>query len=93
MPLPSLYVSGNGARAWSVVRAGAYGAGIGAVAALFKAFAPLRGTGLAGERSTANFMEIVGVALAFALLCAGAAALRNFIARRLIWPEMRRPSR
>jgi hypothetical protein len=34
-------------------------------------------------------LEIAGIALAFALLCAGAAALRNFIARRLIWPEMR----
>jgi hypothetical protein len=34
-------------------------------------------------------LEIAGVALAFALLCAAAAALRNFIARRLIWPEMR----
>jgi hypothetical protein len=28
------------------------------------------------------------VALCFALLCAGATALRNFIARRLIWPEL-----
>jgi hypothetical protein len=34
-------------------------------------------------------LEIAGAALAFALLCAGAAALRNFIARRLIWWEMR----
>jgi hypothetical protein len=33
--------------------------------------------------------ELVGAALAFALLCAVAAALRNFIARRLIGPEIR----
>jgi hypothetical protein len=31
--------------------------------------------------------ELVGAALAFALLCGLAAALRNFIARRLIWRE------
>jgi hypothetical protein len=32
--------------------------------------------------------EIAGAVLGFALLCAGATALRNFIARRLIWPEL-----
>jgi hypothetical protein len=35
----------------------------------------------------APIWEIAGSALAFALLCAGAAALRNFLARRLIWPQ------
>jgi len=29
----------------------------------------------------------LGAALVFALLCAGAAALRNVVARRLIWHE------
>jgi len=84
MPLPSLHVSGGGARAWSVARAAAYGAGIGALAALVKTF------GLMREPASAAvyFVQIVGAALAFALLCAGAAALRNFIARRLIWPDM-----
>ena len=37
--LPSLYASGDGARAWSLARAAAYGAGIGALAALVKIFA------------------------------------------------------
>jgi hypothetical protein len=34
-------------------------------------------------------MELIGAALAFALLCGIASALRNFIARRLIAPEIR----
>ncbi len=93
MPLPSLFTSGDSARAWSMTRAAAYGAGIGALAALFKAFGPLRQTAALANSPTenlaANFLEIAGAALAFALLCAGAAALRNFIARRLIWWEMR----
>jgi hypothetical protein len=93
MPLPSLYIAGNGARAWSIARAAAYGAGIGALAALLKAIGPLREAGLGTENLTeklaSNFAEIAGVAIAFALLCVGAAALRNFIARRLIWPEVR----
>jgi hypothetical protein len=32
--------------------------------------------------------EIAGAVLGFALLCAAATALRNFIARRLIWPDL-----
>jgi hypothetical protein len=32
--------------------------------------------------------EVTGAALAFALLCGVASALRNFIARRLISPEI-----
>ena len=85
MPLPSFHVSGESQRAWNVARAGTCGAGIGALAALFKTFAPLRGAGLTGESSAANLVEIAGAALAFALLCGGAAVLRNFVARRLIW--------
>jgi hypothetical protein len=83
MPLPSFYVSGDRARAWSVGRAGAYGAGIGALAALFKTFGPGHAVVVA-----APALEVAGAAAFFALLCAGAAALRNFILRRLIRPEL-----
>ncbi len=93
MPLPSLFTSGDSARAWSMTRAAAYGAGIGALAALFKAFGPLRQTAALANSPTenlaANFLEIAGAALAFALLCAGAAAIRNFIGRRRIRGEIR----
>jgi hypothetical protein len=80
--LPSFYASADGARPWSLTWAAAYGAGIGVLAALVKVFA-LHLRGAAG----APLWEIAGAALAFALLCAGAAALRNFLARRLIWPQ------
>jgi hypothetical protein len=56
---------------------------LGIIAGLFKTF------GLTHQAVATGVPEIVGVALGFALLCAGAAALRNFIARRLIWPELR----
>ncbi len=79
MPFPSFFVSGDGTRAWSVRRAAAYGAGIGTLAAFFKTFGPLREAGSV----PADFLEIIAAALVFALLCA-AAALHNFIARRLI---------
>jgi hypothetical protein len=71
-------------RTWNTGRATLYGAVIGAVAAAFKLLAPW------GEPHTLAVivMELVGAALAFALLCGLAAALRNFIARRLIWPEI-----
>jgi len=83
MPLPSLYVSGDKLREWNIARTAAYGAVLGIVAGLFKTF------GLTHQAIATSVPEIVGVALGFALLCAGAAALRNFIARRLIWPELR----
>jgi hypothetical protein len=86
MPLPSLYISGEGARAWSIVRAAGYGAGIGALASVFKTMGPLHST---AADPLATTLEITGVTLAFAALCAGAAALRNLVARRLIWPEGR----
>ena len=82
--LPSLYASGEGARTWSLVRAAAYGAGIGALAALAKVFGLRQ-----GGADAAQFWELAEAALAFALLCAGAAALRNFLARRLVWPQSR----
>ncbi len=88
MPLPSLYVPGDKPQAWSIMRAAAYGATLGTLAALFKIFGPLRETIVVSGRSglLANIPTIVVAAAGFALLCAGATALRNFIARRLIWP-------
>ena len=80
MSFPSFVLSGDGTRAWSVRRAAAYGAGIGALAAFLKTFGPLREAGSA----PAHLLEIAAAALGFALLCAAAAALHNFIARRLI---------
>jgi hypothetical protein len=51
------------------------------VAAAFKLLAPW-----SGPHSLVTIAEeLVGAALAFGLLCGLAAALRNFIARRLIW--------
>jgi hypothetical protein len=82
MPLPSLYVSGDKPREWNVARAAAYGGLLGAGAGSFKTL------GLSHQAIATSVPEIVGVALGFALLCAGATALRNFIARRLIWPEL-----
>jgi hypothetical protein len=84
MPLPSLFVSADGARAWRASRAALYGAGIGAAAAFLKTLGPLREPHLAFM----TLAEIAGAAVGFALLCAGAAALRNAIARRLIWPDL-----
>ncbi len=69
---------------WNTARAMLYGAVIGAVAAAFKLFAPWSGP----HSLSVIAKELVGAALAFALLCGLAAALRNFIARRLIWPEI-----
>jgi len=43
--------------------------------------------GLLGR--SAALAEIAAVAACFALLCAVAALLRNFVARRLIWDESR----
>lgn len=71
-------------RTWHSGRATAYGAAIGVAAAAVKLFAPW------SEPQSAAAMtgEFVGAALAFALLCGVAAALRNFIVRRLR-PEIR----
>jgi hypothetical protein len=61
-----------------------YGGVIGAGAAAFKLFAPWS----VPHTLAVIVEELVGAALAFALLCGLAAALRNFIARRLVWPEI-----
>jgi hypothetical protein len=53
-----------------------------AFAALVKIFALRQ-----GGAAAAQLWEVAEAAVAFALLCAGAAALRNFLARRLIWPQ------
>jgi len=55
---------------------------VGALAAAFKSFGPMH----QAAASAASAWEIAAAALAFALLCGGAAAVRNLIARRLIWP-------
>lgn len=87
MLLPSLHRSETPERAWKVSHAALYGAVVGALAALFKTFGPLR-AGTAGAL-TNRLAEIAVAALFFALLCVAAAMLRNFLARRLIWNEDR----
>ncbi len=91
MPLPSLWNSAEQSRPWSPARAAGCGAMIGVVAGVFKLHGPFhRVSAITAEPGLiANMSEIAGAAIAFALLCAGAAALRNFIARRLIDSEMR----
>jgi hypothetical protein len=80
MPLPSLYPGNERARQWRLTRAAAYGAGIGVAAALLKMLGP------AGDRtwSSARFLEVAEAALAFALLCAAAALVRNMLVRRFV---------
>lgn len=91
MPLPSLYVSGAKARTWSILRAAAYGAVLGALAGIFKTLSPLREagplSGQPGEKFLAGIPEIAGAALGFALLCAFTTAVRNAIARRFVWRD------
>src|SRR5581483_9080543 len=88
MPLPSLYHSDESFRPWRVAHAAACGAGLGALAALFKMLAPLGASGGLSGRPV-GFLGIAAVALCFAMLCAAAAMLRNFVARRLVWGESR----
>jgi hypothetical protein len=80
--LPSLYVSPDKAREWSVVRAAGYGAALGLLAGLFRNFGPLH------QPIAAGALEIVGATIGFATLCAAAAVLRNVVARRLVWPNL-----
>ena len=79
--LPSFYKSSETDRAWNIAHAACYGAVIGVLAALLKTLGPLRAG--AAFNLFGNLTEIILAALAFALLCAGAAALRNSIVRRL----------
>jgi hypothetical protein len=80
VPFPSLYRDNENAQDWSVMRAAACGAGIGVAAALFKMLAPT------GERiwTPARFLEMAEAALAFALLCAVAALVRNMLVRHFV---------
>jgi hypothetical protein len=77
--LPSLFRSEEGTRPWNVPRAGLYGAGIGLMAALIKIFGPFH----AAERALPFALEVCVAVAAFAFLCAGAALLRNLLARQL----------
>jgi len=70
---------------WNSGRAMAYGAAIGLVAAAFKLLAPWSGP----HGFTAIARELLGAAVAFALLCGMAAALRNGVIRRLNRPHPR----
>jgi hypothetical protein len=70
---------------WNSARAMLYGALIGGIAAAFKLLAPWS----APHSALAIAEEIAGAALAFALLCGVAAALRNLVVRRLVEPETR----
>jgi hypothetical protein len=72
-------------RPWNTMRATAYGGGIGLAAAAIKLFAPWS----QAQPGLAIAKELIGATLAFALLCGLAAALRNFIQRRLMEPESR----
>jgi len=70
-------------RPWNTMRATAYGGAIGLAAAAVKSFAPWRDV----QFGFALARELIGAALAFALLCGLAAALRNFILRRVTGSE------
>jgi hypothetical protein len=83
MPIPSLYLATGGTRPWNMARAANYGAGIGAIAGLFKTFRLVH----AGDPASGSVLQVLAAAVVFAVLCAGAAALRNFIARRVVWHE------
>jgi hypothetical protein len=72
-------------RTWNTMRATAYGGGIGLAAAAIKLFAPWS----EAQSGSAIVKELIGATLAFALLCGLAAALRNFIQRRLMESESR----
>ncbi len=85
--LPSFYSSDNVAQAWRLSRAAACGAGIGTAAALIKVFGPLHQPELLGNGPLMHIAEVAVAAVGFALLCTVAAAVRNFLARRLIWRD------
>lgn len=87
MPLPSFYRSHDTSRPWNVAYAALCGAGIGAFAGLLKSVDPFRV--VPSESLTNHLTDIALAGLGFAVLCAVAAALRNFIARHLIWDGRR----
>ena len=84
MPLPSLYPPGGKGREWSVARAAGIGAALGVLSGLFRTLDPLHQANAVSATPVGAIAEIAGAALGFAVLCAGVAALRNFLARRLV---------
>ena len=89
MFLRSLFRTGP-VTAWRPFRAALYGGGLGAAAAAFRVLGPLHAGSAAGSvwaRLSDGVPEIVMAAGAFAILCAAAAAARNFFARHLIWND------
>jgi hypothetical protein len=85
--LPSLFRSAEDGRPWSVPRAALFGAGIGLLAALIKTLGPFH----AAATALPFVLEWGAAAGAFALLCAGAALLRNLLARRFLDGTRRGP--
>ena len=79
--LPSFHLSHDKTREWSIARAAMYGAALGLLGGLFKTVDPLH------QGDATGALEIIGATVGFAALCAGAAALRNAVAR-LIWPNL-----
>jgi hypothetical protein len=77
--LPSLFRSEDNSRPWSVWRAALYGAGIGLLSALIKILSQFHAT----DQTLPVLLEVCIAVVAFALLCVGAALLRNLLARRL----------
>jgi hypothetical protein len=71
-------------QAWNTMGAIGYGGAIGLAAAAIKLFGPWSEP----QSGLAIANELIGAALAFALLCGIAAALRNFFRRRLFGPEI-----
>jgi hypothetical protein len=83
LPLPSLHSSSD--RPWRVGRAACYGAGVGALAALFRILGPSHASlgVFGGGRIAGGIAEIAAAAFGFAVLFAAAAGLRNWLARQL----------
>jgi hypothetical protein len=71
---------------WNTARVMLYGAALGVVAAGVKLFAPWS---ITRHTPAAIVEELIGAALAFALLCGLTAALRNAVMRRIVESETR----
>jgi hypothetical protein len=84
MPLPSLYSPDDKGCEWSIARAAVIGAALGGLSGFFRTLDPLHQANAASQNLVGSVAEITGAALGFAVLCAGVAALRNFLARQLM---------
>jgi hypothetical protein len=69
---------------WNIARAAGYGVAIGLVAAAVKLFNPWSVSWAEPHAPAAVVTEFAAAGLGFALLCAGAAALRNAMLRHLL---------